>query len=205
MGWGNWGGWGYQATLKPPCSWSQGHRPPGTHTTPHTPLQAWAQASGRYEDPEDPAKWKTNFRCALTSTRMFVLLEDHSKCGDDPHKVYAIAPGKPGPMGDGVGGGVGWVIPGHRESPTHTALPAHIALLPGTHCRGEEGDFGSPDPVVDQQVQVMDWAQQNRGVPTCTAQAMQSSPLSLGCTQAGPQHLAETQGKWRLGVPHPQW
>ncbi|NWX03687.1 IRF3 factor, partial [Caloenas nicobarica] len=32
--------------------------------------------------------WKTNFRCALTSTRMFVLLEDHSKCGDDPHKVY---------------------------------------------------------------------------------------------------------------------
>ncbi|NWQ81381.1 IRF3 factor, partial [Columbina picui] len=43
---------------------------------------------GRYEDPEDPAKWKTNFRCALTSTRMFVLLEDCSKCGDDPHKVY---------------------------------------------------------------------------------------------------------------------
>ncbi|NWY49799.1 IRF3 factor, partial [Chionis minor] len=32
--------------------------------------------------------WKTNFRCALTSTRMFVLLEDHSKCGDDPHKVF---------------------------------------------------------------------------------------------------------------------
>ncbi|KAK2536650.1 Irf7 [Columba guinea] len=79
-------------------------------------FKAWAQASGRYEDPEDPAKWKTNFRCALTSTRMFVLLEDHSKCGDDPHKVYAIAP--------------------------------------GTHCRGEEGDFGSPDPVVDQQVQL---------------------------------------------------
>ncbi|NXT47636.1 IRF3 factor, partial [Pluvianellus socialis] len=56
--------------------------PPHTH-------QAWAEASGRYEgSPEDPAKWKTNFRCALTSTRMFVLLEDHSKCGDDPHKVF---------------------------------------------------------------------------------------------------------------------
>ncbi|NXK01688.1 IRF3 factor, partial [Herpetotheres cachinnans] len=33
-------------------------------------------------------KWKTNFRCALRSTRMFELLEDHSKSGDDPHKVF---------------------------------------------------------------------------------------------------------------------
>ncbi|NXS40907.1 IRF3 factor, partial [Balaeniceps rex] len=32
--------------------------------------------------------WKTNFRCALRSTRMFMLLEDRSKCGDDPHKVF---------------------------------------------------------------------------------------------------------------------
>ncbi|NXW66636.1 IRF3 factor, partial [Eurystomus gularis] len=32
--------------------------------------------------------WKTNFRCALRSTRMFRLLEDHSKRGDDPHKVF---------------------------------------------------------------------------------------------------------------------
>ncbi|NWI23020.1 IRF3 factor, partial [Sula dactylatra] len=57
--------------------------------------QAWAKASGRYEGcPEDPAKWKTNFRCALRSTHMFVLLEDHSKSGDDPHKVFAIASGR---------------------------------------------------------------------------------------------------------------
>ncbi|NXD78151.1 IRF3 factor, partial [Halcyon senegalensis] len=32
--------------------------------------------------------WKTNFRCALASTGMFKLLEDHSKRGDDPHKVF---------------------------------------------------------------------------------------------------------------------
>ncbi|XP_042641027.1 interferon regulatory factor 7 [Tyto alba] len=77
-------------------------------------FKAWAKASGRYEAcPEDPAKWKTNFRCALRSTRMFVLLEDRSKCGDDPHKVFAIAP---------------------------------AALW-----HGEEGDFSSPDPLVDQQ------------------------------------------------------
>ncbi|NXN75375.1 IRF3 factor, partial [Himantopus himantopus] len=48
-----------------------------------------AAQHGRYEGcPEDPAKWKTNFRCALRSTRMFTLLEDCSKRGDDPHKVF---------------------------------------------------------------------------------------------------------------------
>ncbi|XP_071617694.1 interferon regulatory factor 7 isoform X2 [Heliangelus exortis] len=56
-------------------------------------FKAWAQASGRYEGcPEDPAKWKTNFRCALRSTRMFVMLENNSRCEDDPHKVFAVAP-----------------------------------------------------------------------------------------------------------------
>ncbi|NXQ77557.1 IRF3 factor, partial [Quiscalus mexicanus] len=32
--------------------------------------------------------WKTNFRCALSSTRLFKLEQDNSKCGDDPHKVF---------------------------------------------------------------------------------------------------------------------
>ncbi|NXY02897.1 IRF3 factor, partial [Pteruthius melanotis] len=32
--------------------------------------------------------WKTNFRCALSSTHLFKLEEDHSKRGDDPHKVF---------------------------------------------------------------------------------------------------------------------
>ncbi|NXR11567.1 IRF3 factor, partial [Semnornis frantzii] len=34
------------------------------------------------------ARWKTNFRCALRSTGMFVRLEDNSRCADDPHKVF---------------------------------------------------------------------------------------------------------------------
>ncbi|KAM6274563.1 interferon regulatory factor 7 [Porphyrio hochstetteri] len=77
-------------------------------------FKAWAEVSGRYEGhTEDPAKWKTNFRCALKSTHMFLELEDHSKCGDDPHKVFAIA---------------------------------SAALQ-----QGEERDFVSPDPVLDQQ------------------------------------------------------
>ncbi|NXC76556.1 IRF3 factor, partial [Anhinga anhinga] len=99
--------------------------------------KAWAMVSGRYEGcPEDPAKWKTNFRCALRSTRMFVLLEDRSKSGDDPHKVFAIASGEPGPMGAAL---VGWVTSG---------CPAHAAVLPDALCHGKEGDFSSPDPVV---------------------------------------------------------
>ncbi|NXS91891.1 IRF3 factor, partial [Jacana jacana] len=62
-------------------------------------FKAWAEVSGRYDGcPEDPAKWKTNFRCALRSTRMFTMLEDRSKSGDDPHKVFAINAGKPGSM-----------------------------------------------------------------------------------------------------------
>ncbi|NXS03930.1 IRF3 factor, partial [Oxylabes madagascariensis] len=32
--------------------------------------------------------WKTNFRCALRSTRLFKLEDDHSNRGDDPHKVF---------------------------------------------------------------------------------------------------------------------
>ncbi|XP_054027975.1 interferon regulatory factor 3-like [Dryobates pubescens] len=57
-------------------------------------FKAWAVVSGHYEGcSEDPAKWKTNFRCALRSTRLFQLLEDRSKCGDDPHKVFTISSG----------------------------------------------------------------------------------------------------------------
>ncbi|KFU88710.1 Interferon regulatory factor 3 [Chaetura pelagica] len=82
-------------------------------------FKAWAKASGRYEGcPEDPAKWKTNFRCALRSTRMFELLDDHSKSGDDPHKVFAITPGEPGGLRGVV---VDQAILGHL---------GHAALLP---------------------------------------------------------------------------
>ncbi|XP_040414935.1 interferon regulatory factor 7 isoform X4 [Cygnus olor] len=69
-------------------------------------FKAWAQASGRYEgSPEDPAKWKTNFRCALRSTHMFTLLEDHSKNSDDPHKVFAVNSAAPQHGQDGGFGG----------------------------------------------------------------------------------------------------
>ncbi|KFP86171.1 Interferon regulatory factor 3, partial [Acanthisitta chloris] len=81
-------------------------------------FKAWAQVSGKYEEcAEDPAKWKTNFRCALRSTHMFHLVDDNSKCGDDPHKVFSIVSGEPGPMV-----GLRWVGVGNLRMPHPDAL-----------------------------------------------------------------------------------
>ncbi|XP_031509712.1 interferon regulatory factor 7 isoform X6 [Papio anubis] len=68
-------------------------------------FKAWAVARGRWPpssrggDPPPPeaeaaerAGWKTNFRCALRSTRRFVMLRDNSGDPADPHKVYALSP-----------------------------------------------------------------------------------------------------------------
>ncbi|XP_054293663.1 interferon regulatory factor 7 isoform X8 [Pongo pygmaeus] len=67
-------------------------------------FKAWAVARGRWPpssrggDPPPPeaetaerAGWKTNFRCALRSTRRFVMLRDNSGDLADPHKVYALS------------------------------------------------------------------------------------------------------------------
>ncbi|KFO63492.1 Interferon regulatory factor 3, partial [Corvus brachyrhynchos] len=90
-------------------------------------FKAWAQVSGRYEEgSEDLAKWKTNFRCALSSTQMFKLEDDHSKRGDDPHKVFSIISEISGP-------------------------PTPGALLSATLQHSKEGDSSIPNPVVDQQ------------------------------------------------------
>ncbi|XP_043914904.1 interferon regulatory factor 3-like isoform X1 [Protopterus annectens] len=56
-------------------------------------FKAWAVVSGKYTGLQaeyDPAKWKTNFRCALNSIPRFSKLEDNSMNPSDPHKVYEI-------------------------------------------------------------------------------------------------------------------
>ncbi|XP_055987575.1 LOW QUALITY PROTEIN: interferon regulatory factor 7 [Sorex fumeus] len=67
-------------------------------------FKAWAVARGRWPPggpgsadrwaPESAhrAGWKTNFRCALTSTRRFVMLQDNSGDQRDPHKVFGLSP-----------------------------------------------------------------------------------------------------------------
>lgn len=65
-------------------------------------FKAWAVARGRWPpgsvagDTQSPegalrASWKTNFRCALRSTRRFVMLQDNSLDPVDPHKVYGLS------------------------------------------------------------------------------------------------------------------
>uniref|UniRef100_A0A8D3A817 Interferon regulatory factor 7 n=1 Tax=Scophthalmus maximus TaxID=52904 RepID=A0A8D3A817_SCOMX len=61
---------------------------------------AWAVASGKINEfPNDKARWKTNFRCALNNlSRRFKMMEDNSKnpvFQDDPHKVYEIVNTEP--------------------------------------------------------------------------------------------------------------
>uniref|UniRef100_A0A8C1RNB5 Interferon regulatory factor 7 n=1 Tax=Cyprinus carpio TaxID=7962 RepID=A0A8C1RNB5_CYPCA len=54
-------------------------------------FKAWAVVSGKINEyPDNKAKWKTNFRCALHSLKNFEMLEDHSKDPYDQHKVYRI-------------------------------------------------------------------------------------------------------------------
>lgn len=65
-------------------------------------FKAWAVARGRWPPSGDDlpppeaeaaerAGWKTNFRCALHSTRRFIMLRDNSGDPVDPHKVYALS------------------------------------------------------------------------------------------------------------------
>ncbi|XP_062351139.1 interferon regulatory factor 7 isoform X2 [Cinclus cinclus] len=97
-------------------------------------FKAWAKVSGRYEEgSEDPAKWKTNFRCALSSTHMFRLEHDHSKCGDDPHKVFSIVSGAL----------LSATLQDSKEGDSSILNPV---------VGQQEGDSSIPNPVVAQQV-----------------------------------------------------
>ncbi|CAB1323054.1 unnamed protein product [Coregonus sp. 'balchen'] len=51
-------------------------------------FRAWAVVSGKINThPNDKAKWKANFRSVLNNlTKRFMMVEDHSKDSDDPHK-----------------------------------------------------------------------------------------------------------------------
>uniref|UniRef100_A0A3B5MUY7 Interferon regulatory factor 7 n=1 Tax=Xiphophorus couchianus TaxID=32473 RepID=A0A3B5MUY7_9TELE len=58
----------------------------------HIHCKAWAVASGKINEfPNDKARWKTNFRCALNNlSQRFKMITDNSKNQDDPHKIYEI-------------------------------------------------------------------------------------------------------------------
>uniref|UniRef100_A0A8C6YJM0 Interferon regulatory factor 7 n=1 Tax=Nothoprocta perdicaria TaxID=30464 RepID=A0A8C6YJM0_NOTPE len=95
----------------------------------------WARASGRYQpEREDPARWKTNFRCALRSTRMFEQLQDCSKSDEDPHKVYrVVGEARLWPRGECGAGAARSALLLPTESPGSNALvtaPAGLGIPP---------------------------------------------------------------------------
>ncbi|KAM9754942.1 interferon regulatory factor 7 [Menidia menidia] len=55
-------------------------------------FRAWAVASGKIKEfPNNKARWKTNFRCAMNNlSTQFRMIKDNSKNPDDPHKIYEI-------------------------------------------------------------------------------------------------------------------
>ncbi|XP_073720666.1 interferon regulatory factor 3-like isoform X2 [Misgurnus anguillicaudatus] len=55
-------------------------------------FKEWAVVSGKIqENPNDKAKWKRNFRCALNSlSKYFEIVHDRSQDQDDPHKIFRI-------------------------------------------------------------------------------------------------------------------
>uniref|UniRef100_A0A8D0FVJ6 Interferon regulatory factor 7 n=1 Tax=Strix occidentalis caurina TaxID=311401 RepID=A0A8D0FVJ6_STROC len=168
------------------------HMEPGSPSSPPCTSQAWAQASGRYEAcPEDPAKWKTNFRCALRSTRMFVLLDDRSKCGDDPHKVFAIPSTWPK---HGTGGG--WVPPIHSGKTPPPRFPLQLQLEP----RGVAPETAPPGSTVPPQsptledLEALQWVLQQ-----CDISPRDLGPSHPPWVPAGDTHHQDT-----LLQPHPE-
>lgn len=153
----------------------------GPRAHPRAP-QAWAQASGRYEgSPEDPAKWKTNFRCALRSTNMFTLLEDNSKNSDDPHKVFAITSGEPRPARSNWGRG--GRAQGTPLNPFSFQLPPSTARMQG---------LGSPWRTPRRSSSHRYRGQHGR---RGRSQGLHPpSPKSLGCSRTGAQHPPRAPG-----------
>ncbi|XP_064019190.1 interferon regulatory factor 7 [Pogoniulus pusillus] len=118
-------------------------------------FKAWAVVSGHYEGcPEDPAKWKTNFRCALRSTGMFQKLEDNSRCADDPHKVFAVSSAA---SGHGEEGGFTSPAPVLAQQ---AQLDCH--LRDGTpETAPPPGSADPPQPVLQERLETLQWVMQH--------------------------------------------
>ncbi|XP_059566709.1 interferon regulatory factor 7 isoform X3 [Myotis daubentonii] len=111
-------------------------------------FKAWALARGRWppssgagdlQAPEGQllAAWKTNFRCALRSTKRFLMLHDNSGDPTDPHKVFTLS------SEEGCGGSPGTDQGDHKA--LEDAPPARGAL-PGPCLAGDAGSSPGPGP-----------------------------------------------------------
>ncbi|CAK6449840.1 unnamed protein product [Pipistrellus nathusii] len=109
-------------------------------------FKAWALARGRWPpsrsaglpapDGQLLACWKTNFRCALRSTKRFVMLQDNSADPSDPHKVFTLS------SEEGCGGSPGI---GQGDHKAYEDAPPTRGALPGP-CLADAGESPGPGP-----------------------------------------------------------
>uniref|UniRef100_A0A8C9B561 Interferon regulatory factor 7 n=1 Tax=Prolemur simus TaxID=1328070 RepID=A0A8C9B561_PROSS len=146
-------------------------------------FKAWAVARGRWppsssrgdQSPPEAAEragWKTNFRCALHSTRRFVMLQDNSWDPTDPHKVYALC--------SELGGrGLGVAPEPPREAETH------LAPGPSIHAASGEPSLGVLDVTIMYKGRAV--LQEVVGRPSCL---LLYGPPGPAVQAAEPQHVA---------------
>lgn len=191
-------------------------------------FKAWAVARGRWPPntgggdrtpPEaeaaERAGWKTNFRCALHSTRLFRMLQDNSGDPVDPHKVYALNPElewrAPGPTGPPLSEGPA-VYQGEEEA-LEGALPTQGGPL-GPFLAGDTklqapsplpipaGDTGDlllqvlqhsllGDPLMEAAWRV-DPAPPGPSGPECPLEALHTARAVEAVPSPRPQHVALT-------------
>ncbi|XP_067292841.1 interferon regulatory factor 7 isoform X2 [Pseudorasbora parva] len=148
-------------------------------------FKEWAVVSGKInEHPNDKAKWKTNFRCALRSLKNFEMLEDHSKDQDDQHKVFRII--RPQNHQE---------VP--RAEPVHPQLPFIAEVYSASNCLMSE----DMEQELLSQVETMHLNQQHAETwETCSQQNMQTTSRSyfgtpysdVSCMQNTPAPVQQT-------------
>ncbi|XP_012888821.1 PREDICTED: interferon regulatory factor 7 isoform X2 [Dipodomys ordii] len=170
-------------------------------------FKAWAVARGRWPPGAQPspeaeaaerAGWKTNFRCALRSTRRFVMLQDNSGDLVDPHKVYMLS-SEPG----GRASVIPAVHPGEEEA--FRAAPPAQGGLPGPFLTGG-AESRTPGPL-----DTMGSDAGDLPLLGVLQQSLLGGPLleaALGGNQAlaqAPEHPEEPRAAWTMeGVPSPR-
>ncbi|XP_036151510.1 interferon regulatory factor 7 isoform X3 [Myotis myotis] len=184
-------------------------------------FKAWALARGRWPPsrgagdlpaPEGQllAAWKTNFRCALRSTKRFVMLHDNSGDPTDPHKVFTLS------SEEGCGGSPG-AGQGDRKA-LEDAPPARGAL-PGPCLAGDAGASpgpgparwspvpGAPSPLVTEDL-LLEALQQSRLEQVLEAQA--AAPLlpaacAVPLPPSGPElPTGQLELSWAVEAPRPR-
>ncbi|CAL8359697.1 unnamed protein product [Lota lota] len=152
-------------------------------------FRAWAVASGKiHEFPNDKAKWKTNFRCALKNlNKRFRMTRDNSKNSDDPHKIYEIinrdATYQHAQEED--------MVPVIFSSPTESYPPGHeqnildqlmtLDILDDTNQHTEEERWAES------------YAQQSAMGPALYAAGQQATGETVHAMQTRPQHPPQPQ------------